>query len=80
MKLFTNVSLPTTSAAFKRVNVLFNETIIKISSDEIQSDELPEVIDLKGKILLPGGVDAHSHIITDKIQKKTFLTLLNLPY
>ncbi|MCB5246012.1 MAG: amidohydrolase family protein [Candidatus Cloacimonadaceae bacterium] len=70
MKLFTNVSLPTTSAAFKRVNVLFNETIIKISSDEIQSDELPEVIDLKGKILLPGGVDAHSHIITDKDPEK----------
>ncbi len=70
MKLFTNVSLPTSSAAFKRVNVLFNETIIKISSDEIQSDELTEIIDLKGKILLPGAVDAHSHIITEKDAEK----------
>jgi hypothetical protein len=62
MKIFQNASLPTSSNAFKRVNVLFDDKIIKISADEIASEEPLEVIDLKGKILLPGGVDPHSHI------------------
>jgi hypothetical protein len=66
MKLFTNASLPTSSTAFKRVNVLFDEKIARISHDEIQSDDISEVIDLKGNILLPGAIDAHSHILADK--------------
>src|SRR5690554_1500789 len=65
MRLFTNASLPTGSTALKRVNVLFDEQIIKISTDEIITEEEPEIIDLKGKILLPGAIDIHSHIITD---------------
>ncbi|MDP2172225.1 MAG: amidohydrolase family protein [Candidatus Cloacimonadaceae bacterium] len=65
MKLFINASLPTASAALKRVNLLFDETIVKISADDIATEESPEIIDLKGKILLPGGIDAHSHIIHD---------------
>jgi dihydroorotase-like cyclic amidohydrolase len=62
MKLFINASLPTSSAAMKRVNVLFDKQIVKISADEIISEEEPETIDLKGKILLPGAIEAHSHI------------------
>jgi len=64
MKLFTNASLPTGSSAFKRVNILFDEKIIKISTDEIITEDEPEIIDLKGKILLPGAIDIHSHIIS----------------
>ncbi|HQP26706.1 MAG TPA: amidohydrolase family protein [Candidatus Syntrophosphaera sp.] len=71
MKLFTNAALPTSSVALKRVNVLFDETIIKISADEIISDEITQVIDLKGNILLPGAVDPHSHIITEQDPKKS---------
>lgn len=92
MKLFTNVSLPTSSAALKRVNVLFDETIVKISADDIVTEETPEIIDLKGKILLPGAIDAHSHIIHDdepaksiaKVSKSALLggwtTLCELSY
>lgn len=63
MKLFTNALLPTSSTAFKRVNVLFDEKIVKISADEIVSEETPTVIDLRGMILLPGAIDAHTHLI-----------------
>jgi len=50
----------------KRVNVLFDETILKVSPDEINSEDISETIDLKGHILLPGAIDAHSHIITSE--------------
>lgn len=66
MRLFTNASLPTSSAALKRVNVLFDETIIRISPDEISSEDITETVDLKGSILLPGAIDPHSHIIAEK--------------
>ncbi len=66
MKLFINASLPTSSNALKRVNVLFDEKIIKISADEISHEEEPEIIDLKGKVLLPGAVEAHSHLLSGK--------------
>jgi dihydroorotase-like cyclic amidohydrolase len=66
MKLFRNASLPTSSAALKRVNVLFDETIHKISADEITYDGPLEETDLKGKVLLPGGIDAHCHLIAGK--------------
>ncbi len=71
MKLFANAALPTSSVALKRVNVLFDETIIKISADEILSEDITEIIDLKGNILLPGAVDPHSHIITEKDPAKS---------
>ncbi len=71
MKLFTNVSLPTSSTALKRVNILFEDKILKISPDPIESEEVSQVIDLKGMILLPGAVDAHSHIIREKDPAKS---------
>ena len=66
MKLFVNASLPTSSTALKRVNILFDETIKKISVDEIETEEELEIIDLKGRILLPGAIDIHSHILGKK--------------
>jgi len=63
MKLIINVSLPTSSAAFKKVNMLFDEKIIKISADDIACEEDVEMIDAKGLILLPGGVDPHLHML-----------------
>lgn len=62
MKLFINASLPTSSTALKRVNMLFDQQIKKISADEIETEEEPEIIDLKGRILLPGAIDIHSHL------------------
>lgn len=66
MKLLANAALPTSSTALKKVNVLFDETIQRISADIPNTEDVSEVIDLGGKILLPGGVDAHSHIIAEK--------------
>lgn len=63
MKLFTNVSLPTSSAAFKKVNILFDDKIHKISANPIVTEEPYEEIDLSGKIILPGAVDANCHIV-----------------
>lgn len=68
MKLFENASLPTSSNAFKRVNILFDTKIIKISTDPIESEEEPERIDLKGKVILPGGIEPHLHILQGKKQ------------
>ncbi len=65
MKLLQNISLPTSSTAFKRVNILFDEQIIKISADDIPFEEGTEIIDGKGLIILPGGVDPHLHILSD---------------
>lgn len=77
MILFENASLPTSSNALKRVNVLFDSKIIKISADPIISEEDPIVIDLKGKVLLPGAVDPHLHLLgksqdmPDRIKRAT---------
>jgi len=62
MKLLTNVSLPTSSNALKRVNVLFDKKIVKVSVDEITYEDELEIIDAKGLIMLPGGIDPHLHI------------------
>lgn len=66
MKLFINASLPSKTASFKRVNLLFDQQIQKISVDEIETEEEPEIIDLKGRILLPGAIDIHSHLLSKK--------------
>ncbi len=64
MKLFINANIPTSSAALKRVNVLFDQKIIKVSKDPIEAEEAVEVIDLDGMLLLPGAVDIHCHIMS----------------
>jgi len=64
-KLFTNAYIPTKSAALKKVNVLFDRRIIKISQDEIITEENPEIINLNGRLLLPGAVDMHCHLGQD---------------
>lgn len=63
MKLLTNALLPTSSTAMRKVNMLFDEKIIKISQDEIVPEEPCETIDAEGLILLPGGVDPHMHML-----------------
>lgn len=65
MKLFKNAYLPTSSSALKKVNILFDQQIIKISKDDISTEEPVEEIDLEGALLLPGAVDIHCHIQTN---------------
>lgn len=65
MKLFKNALLPTSSMALKKVNILFEDKIIKISNTEIEMEEPIVEIDLSGRIVLPGAVDPHCHIVTD---------------
>lgn len=81
MKLFINASLPTSSSAFKKVNILFDEKIQKITTNPIELEEPIEETDLSGKIILPGAVDAHCHIIqshdpSQEIAQITRLALL----
>jgi len=64
MKQFINAYIATTTTALKRVCVLFDDKIIKIAKEEIETEEPVETIDLEGKILLPGAVDIHSHILS----------------
>lgn len=65
-KLIINAYIPTKSTALKKVNILFDRQIIKISQDEIHPEEEFELIDLQGKLLLPGAVDMHCHISQDE--------------
>ncbi|MBC8415184.1 MAG: dihydroorotase [Candidatus Cloacimonetes bacterium] len=44
----------------KLVNILFNEKIKQISEDSISAN-VTETIDLQGKLLIPGCIDAHVH-------------------
>lgn len=73
MKLFVNAALPTSSTAMKRVNILFDEQIIKISPDEIVPEEEYQTIDLAGKIVLPGAVEIHNHLIGKKSKRSEAL-------
>lgn len=63
MKKFINAALPTSSNALRKVEILFDEKIVKISTDEIITDEPIELIDLEGAMVLPGAIDAHTHIL-----------------
>lgn len=76
MKLLLNASLPTASAALKRVNVLFDDKIIKVSADIPSLDEDVETIDVKGLIILPGGIDPHTHILGEDTSAATDLSLI----
>ncbi len=63
MKKFINASLPTSSTAFRKVEILFDDKIRKISTDEIETEEPVELIDLEGALVLPGAIDTHTHIL-----------------
>jgi len=65
MKKFINASLPTSSTAFRKVEILFDDKIRKISTDEIVTEEPVELIDLEGALVLPGAIDTHTHILGD---------------
>ena len=44
----------------KLINILYDEKILEISKNSINSKNAEE-IDLKGKLLIPGGIDSHVH-------------------
>ncbi|MDD5408010.1 MAG: amidohydrolase family protein, partial [Candidatus Cloacimonas acidaminovorans] len=73
MKLLKSVSLPTSSTALKTVNVLFEDKIIKLSTDEIEVEEDVQIIDAKGLLMLPGGIDPHTHILAKNADAATDL-------
>lgn len=73
MKLLKSVSLPTSSTALKTVNVLFEDKIIKLSTDDIEVEEDVQIIDAKGLLMLPGGIDPHTHILAENADAATDL-------
>ena len=61
MKSIKNALISTgNNSETKLVSILFDEKIRKISETEIE-DQVDEEIDLKGKLLIPGCIDAHVH-------------------
>ena len=74
MKLLRSVSLPTSSTALKRVNVLFEDKIIKLSTDDIEVEEDVEIIEAKGLLMLPGAIDPHTHILTQDSENASDLS------
>jgi len=74
MKLLRSVSLPTSSTALKRVNVLFEDKILKLSTDDIEVEEDVEIIEAKGLLMLPGAIDPHTHILTQDSENASDLS------
>lgn len=74
MKLIRNVLLAHGSN-FKTVNVLFDENIINVSTNPIETELIQEEFDFSGCIIIPGAVDMHTHILsgseddTDNLRK-----------
>ena len=62
-KLFINGTIVTDKEVCQG-NLLVEDGIIKEYGPKIWDDEA-EIIDLKGKLLLPGGVDVHTHMDLD---------------
>ncbi len=61
MKLIKNASISTGNLKETRlVNILYDEKIYKISTFTI-GNPTDEIIDLEGKLLIPGCIDAHVH-------------------
>ena len=60
----------------KRVNILFDETIKKVSVNPIETEEPCEEIDLGGRIVLPGAIDAHCHIV-DSVEPSEAISRLS---
>lgn len=62
-KLFTNGTIVTDSEVC-RGNLLVEDGVIRAFGPDVQDPEA-EVIDIAGKLLLPGGVDVHTHMDLD---------------
>ena len=58
MKLIKNAEIGNKNN--KLVNILFDDRIRQISAENINFQD-GEIIDLKGKLLIPGCIDAHVH-------------------
>lgn len=60
MKLIKSAQVSDGKAGTKQVDILFDEKIKQISEDPLNVG-VAEVIDLAGKLLIPGCIDAHVH-------------------
>ncbi len=65
MKLIRNAIISDGSNDTKKVQILFDETIIEISEKEIPITSKIKVFDLEGKLLIPGCIDTRVHLDHD---------------
>lgn len=61
MILFKNATISAGITKERKVDILFDEKIVDVREDSINPPENTTVIDLDGKIVLPGGIDVHTH-------------------
>ncbi len=65
MILFKNATISSGITKERKVDILFDETIIDLREDSITPPANTNVIDLDGKYVLPGCIDIHTHFRTD---------------
>jgi hypothetical protein len=61
MILFKNATISSGITKERKVDILFDDKIIEVREDSIIAPENAQVIDLDGKIVLPGCIDIHTH-------------------
>jgi len=65
MILFKNATISAGITKERKVDILFDEKIVDVREDSITPPENTTVIDLDGKIVLPGAIDVHTHFRSD---------------
>ena len=65
MILFKNATVSSGITKERKVDILFDDKIIELREDSIEAPNNCQVIDLDGKIVLPGCIDVHTHFRTD---------------
>jgi allantoinase len=65
MKLIRNAIICDGANDTKKVQILFDETILEISEHEIPVNSKVKILDLEGKLLIPGCIDTRVHLDND---------------
>lgn len=61
MILFKNATISSGITKERKVDILFDDKVIDIKEDSITPPQDTQVIDLDGKIVMPGCIDVHTH-------------------
>jgi allantoinase len=73
MKLIRNATICDGANDTKKVQILFDETILEISEQDIPVSSKISVLDLEGKLLIPGCIDTRVHLDHDGENKESII-------